>query len=167
MKQHRLDETNARRILRLDKDVSRDDILNAYFAADIARGRISKNQGNIYHVDVPDEHVANFLDWDSHGSSQPQAVKRAFNEILGQQMFDEYGRHMPMDLDRPIPDLSGKEIYGWISRQLGSDEAASRYLASKGVFGLKFLDQASRGAGEGTRNFVIFDPSITTITARK
>lgn len=135
----------------------------------IAEG-YKKKMGHVYDVDVPDEHVANFLDWDVSGDAQPVALRRAYNEIYSKYnpAFDEHGNTTPVNYDRPIPDwLSGKEIYRRISIELGSDEAASRYLASKGVLGLKFLDQPSRGAGEGTRNLVIFDPSITTITARK
>jgi hypothetical protein len=160
LKQPRLDETNARRILWLDKDVSRDNILDAYVAADIARGRISKKQGNIYHVDVPDEHVANFLDWDADANKQPTAVTSAYDELFGPT-----GRAGYSKWDRRR--WSGEGMYREISEKLGSDKAASEYLASKGVFGLKFLDHNSRGAGQGTRNLVIFDPSVATITARK
>lgn len=43
-------------------------------------------------------------------------------------------------------------------------EAASRRLARYGINGLRYLDQGSRTAGEGTYNYVIFDDKLVQIT---
>ena len=51
----------------------------------------------------------------------------------------------------------GESIYGMLEKQLGSQEAASKYLQERGIPGIKYFDGGSRAAGEGTRNFVIFD----------
>lgn len=70
---------------------------------------------------------------------------------------------------------SGKQLYEQIagSREIrgqggfGIDpEAASRLLAENIIPGIRYLDQGSRTAGEGTRNFVIFDPANVRITER-
>jgi hypothetical protein len=136
--------------------------------------KYKKRVGSVYTVDVPDEHVANFLDNDALASSQPRAVTRAYEEFAKQYtplfpVFDaagnltEWGPMLPKD-------ATGKDLYLAMVRKLGSDEAASSYLASRGVYGLKFLDATStkaRSAKPKTRNLVIFDPSITTITGRK
>ena len=55
--------------------------------------------------------------------------------------------------------MSGSELYRTISHQLGSDKAASEYLHSLGIRGIKYLDNPSRGAGEGTYNYVMFNPA--------
>jgi hypothetical protein len=45
--------------------------------------------------------------------------------------------------------------------------AASSALRKAGIPGIRYLDAGSRGAGEGTRNFVVFDPSILKILKRE
>ena len=41
--------------------------------------------------------------------------------------------------------------------------ATSNALRDAGIPGIKYLDQGSRAAGEGTRNYVVFDPAIIEI----
>jgi hypothetical protein len=62
--------------------------------------------------------------------------------------------------------LSGERIYQNLSRELGSDKAASEYLNSLGIPGLQYLDEGSRGAGEGTHNFVIWNEDVMNIVQR-
>ena len=50
--------------------------------------------------------------------------------------------------------LKGKDLYS----HFGNGEAASEYLNSLGIPGIKYLDGNSRAAGQGTRNFVSFTP---------
>ena len=52
---------------------------------------------------------------------------------------------------------SGATFYNRLD-PTGASKEASDYLNSIGIPGIKYWDQGSRGAGEGTRNFVIFDP---------
>lgn len=52
---------------------------------------------------------------------------------------------------------TGELFYRRLTTRLGSDKAASEYLASLGVPGLRYLDGWSRGAAEGTHNYVIFE----------
>lgn len=52
---------------------------------------------------------------------------------------------------------TGHDLYRAISDELGSDKAATNYLTSRSVLGIRYLDQMSRDAGEGTRNYVMFD----------
>ncbi len=44
-----------------------------------------------------------------------------------------------------------------------SQSAASQELRGMGIPGIKYLDQGSRSAGEGTRNYVVFDDQIVDI----
>jgi len=74
------------------------------------------------------------------------------------------------------PDLSsgainknnpaGNALYESLETKLGGQQAASEYLNSLGIPGTKYLDATSRGKGEGTRNFVIFDENIVTPLSR-
>ena len=69
------------------------------------------------------------------------------------------------------PDVSGAEFYR------GSDldvlhgatvpeNERSNYLRSLGIPGIRYLDQSSRGQGEGTRNYVMFDDRFPNIVTR-
>lgn len=74
--------------------------------------------------------------------------------------------------------MTGKGLYDHLIREAGWNEnlfepdteyakGVSDELLKVGIPGIKYLDGNSRQAGEGTRNFVIFDPGITNIVERK
>jgi hypothetical protein len=44
-----------------------------------------------------------------------------------------------------------------------SDAVKSRALLEKGIPGIKYLDGGSRTAGEGSRNYVVFDDKLVEI----
>jgi hypothetical protein len=48
-------------------------------------------------------------------------------------------------------------------REKDSDRITSAVLKREGIPGIKYLDQGSRGAGQGTRNYVVFDERLPTI----
>jgi len=54
-------------------------------------------------------------------------------------------------------DETGASFYKGLTHTSGGDAAASAQLQSLGIPGIRYLDQMSRGAGEGTRNYVMFD----------
>lgn len=72
------------------------------------------------------------------------------------------------------PYATGKSLYKQLTSKFGggnawSNEAqakASEYLNSLGVPGIRYLDAPSRGAGDGTRNMVLFDEGLATILER-
>ncbi len=55
-------------------------------------------------------------------------------------------------------DLTGEQIYARLTQEKGSQQAASEYLDSLGVRGIRYLDAGSRAGKEGTSNFVPFRP---------
>ena len=66
------------------------------------------------------------------------------------------------DVDQLISNETAKGLYGKLAADLGSQRAASEYLQSQGVKGIRYLDQGSRGKS-GTSNFVVFEPSNVKI----
>ena len=44
--------------------------------------------------------------------------------------------------------------------------ALSQHMQAGGIPGIRYLDQGSRSAGEGTRNTVVFDPATMEIIRR-
>ena len=63
-------------------------------------------------------------------------------------------------------NATGGEFYKALSGKLGSEKAASEYLHSIGIRGIRYLDGSSRSAGEGSHNYVIFDDKDVSITAK-
>lgn len=108
-------------------------------------------KGNLYHVDLPDSTISKMLDWDKPLSEQPAAIRSAFDELR-----------------RNIGDAEFNKMTGGAAYQtMGNAEETSAMLRSAGVPGIKYLDAGSRGAQEGTRNFVVFDPGTVKIIKRE
>lgn len=112
-----------------------------------------KYGGRAYAVDVPDNE--NLLHRDLPLSGQPQAVRSALAAL-------------PIDTSDLPSNALGGDIYTRLMRSNGAfpksqagaaQQAASRLLADAGIPGLRYFDQGSRGAGDGTHNFVIWDDS--------
>jgi hypothetical protein len=154
-------DTPPAEVISYAKDIGADPSVIKWLETDIAPK--TKFPGSFYKVDIPDEAVETFLDWDKPLSKQADSVKKAL-----QNFVDEYGDFYPSLRDALSPlekdSTTGQTIYNLIS---GKNQAAgSRDLNSIGIQGIKYLDQSSRGAGEGTRNFVVFDPSIVKMLER-
>jgi hypothetical protein len=120
--------------------------------------RIEK--GHFYTVDLPDEHIAKMLDWDAPLSEQPEAIRNAFPE-WARTAFDPEGPRPDI-----TPTLTGGEVYRKLAAKVGADKA-SEVLRQAGLPGIRYLDGGSRGAGQGTRNFVIFDGDTAKILKRE
>jgi hypothetical protein len=111
-------------------------------------------QGHFYQVNIPDEHVDKMLDWDKPLSEQPNIEKLmpqlGFTKTVEGYWQGKYGTTID-------PKRMGGEM---LMAELGTGERATRILQSLGIPGIKYLDQGSRQAGQGTRNFVVFDENI-------
>lgn len=126
-------------------------------------------RGHLYDVDLhADPHK--FLDWDKRLADQPEMLGVADNllrskyapalgglrdaaRVIGRGT--DLGNVVGQDLYRHLPDPTGGSMY---KSMLLRDEY--------GVPGIKYLDQGSRGVGEGTRNYSVFDDSIIDITRK-
>ena len=119
-------------------------------------------QVNIYKEDLPDEHIAKMLDWDKPLSQQSAEVQKAVTPVLDR---------MRSDAMRPAAgwgDLQGQAptTDAMFQQLLKGDSAMSKELRARGIPGIKYLDGGSRGAGTGTRNYVVFDDALPKIIER-
>ena len=107
-------------------------------------GKNVKNEplGNLYKVDLPDEHIEKMLDWDKSWKQQPKNVQDAIN-------IDNLLKYYKTE------DLPTSQVL-YHANQNRSPKDFAKFLSDKGVPGIKYLDEQSRATGEGTRNFVIF-----------
>lgn len=77
------------------------------------------------------------------------------------------------ELDRRAPNVTGQEYYrggssddvaGILSQMgYGNPEVQSQALREAGIPGIRYLDAGSRGAGDGSRNYVVFDENLISI----
>lgn len=101
-----------------------------------------RQPGRIYDVRI-NAAPESFLDWDRPLNQQsPHVQSFARRELAGR------GGDDPLS-------MSGGEFY----RSLGDKERAK----AAGIPGVRYLDESSRGAGDGTRNYVVFDDSLIEI----
>jgi hypothetical protein len=154
-------------IQRLDDNIK----FNTSYAPDIAalysdvkrkieatdESKVSVDRGQLFAVDIPDAAVAKMLDWDKPLSEQPEAVRKAVDDLLAGTKFATEGIRTGKDAYQFIGFRTRKK-YGLEEWQ--GDVAASRYLGENGVPGLRYLDGGSRGSGDGTRNTVVWDQSL-------
>lgn len=119
---------------------------------------IKKGESHILDVDLPDEHIERMLDWDAPLNQQPKSVR-----IGLQKMVEDAGGDWKKVQSTK---WTGGDFYRqWLGDY--ADETMSENLNALGIPGIRYFDGSSRSAGEGTRNFVVFDPSITKILSRK
>jgi len=100
------------------------------------------SKGQLYKVDLPDEHIAKMLDWDRAMVDQPDIYKKIAQE-----------KGLPHRGNTP---KGGMDIYNSLIDELGSPAAATDFLRNAGIPGIRYLDGGSRGAGQGSSNFVVF-----------
>jgi hypothetical protein len=151
----------------------------SWFEENIAP-HVSRDGGRMYEVNI-DANPDDFLDWDKPLSEQTKvAEKLGYN--TKPRDFEAEARAMPgtpewvalekqMDsrVGSPgVPDVTGAEYYrGDVLRGSAGQEAdLSAYLRGKGIPGIKYLDAGSRGAGDGSRNYVVFDDKLISIVKK-
>jgi len=123
-------------------------------------------KGNMYRVDLPDEHIAKMLDWDKPLSQQSEAVQKAIQNTAP-------------DMWEFKNSITGKELYSKLTNAQGWDAAGgsasvgqamapvSAALRQAGIPGIRYLDGGSRTGGAGTSNFVVFDDQLPKIIGRE
>ena len=130
-----------------------------------------KPQRNFYKADLPDEQIAKMLDWDKPLSEQTHLMNKTGPhgpDFTFKNLLERFG------VD-PATTTGGQFIrdaslyQGTLRPGRGQEKAAaiSKTLNEYGIPGIRYLDQGSRAAGEGTRNFVVFDPKHVNIIGRE
>lgn len=132
--------------------------------------------GRMYQVAIKagPEH---FLDWDKPLSEQSPKVRDALkgmnapDDLSVSQLVNEHGDALRKQMmagnmaKYKAGNFSQKELNQtnqklWNTR---ADALVTEALRSAGIPGIKYLDQGSRSAGEGSRNYVVFDDKLIDI----
>jgi len=135
-----------------------------------ARELAMNDPGALYRTEI-DVTPESLLDWDKPLSEQSELVQGFMNRVAERAPFDGTVRNADGTLE---PDASGKMLYEWLYGQRNGPDMTlmdrqantSRALNKNGIHGIKYLDGASRAAGNGTSNYVIFDDGLINIAER-
>jgi len=140
-----------------------------------------RSRGRLYEVDInaePDD----FLDWDRPLSEQSAKVQNAYNASVKPKLrtreignnpnlgnltdvyIDGSGSLGVFTKDQIADVMENPAKYSPLRGDtMARDEAFTASLREAGIPGIKYLDQGSRGAADGTRNYVVFDDSAVNI----
>jgi hypothetical protein len=113
-------------------------------------GRIKiDSAGHMYQVNIAanPEHM---LDWDRPLSEQSQHVQDALGQTSYLYHADRMGLRNP----------TGGQL---IREVIGDHPDGVAALRDVGIPGIRYLDQSSRAAGEGSHNFVVFDDNLISV----
>lgn len=132
-------------------------------AKNILNTQPHRASGRMYEVDI-DADPNTFLDWDKPLSEQPENVRRFFSKRADELKSVAHRDVINDDTEGSVLYRSahpqGDEPVDWRS-SLGHQ--VSNRLREEGIPGIKYLDAGSRGVGEGTRNYVVFDEKLISI----
>ena len=115
-------------------------------------------KGNVYEVELAPSQDE-YLDWDRPLSEQSYTVKEKLGNII--DLLNE--RRGTPKSKHPDLTYNGSGIYGYISNVVDGDKAASDYLHSLGIRGIRY--KAEGGKSEAN-NYVIFDENDINIEAK-
>ena len=120
-------------------------------------------EGYLYKVDIPDEAVARFLDWDKPLSEQAPEVQKA---LKSNPNYEKYWlEHLERRANARGENPTAQDLYRYLGDDYNKQEITD-ILRSQGIPGIRYLDGGSRSAGEGTSNFVLFDDKLPRILER-
>ncbi len=110
-------------------------VIDRYMAGE---GRVP---GYTYEVNI-NAKPEQFLDWDKPVSQQGLPLRPNYETQTGQELY----RQMQID-----------------KRRAGLSQPVEDQLLQQGIPGIKYLDQGSRAAGDGTSNYVVFNDKLIDI----
>jgi hypothetical protein len=145
-------------------------------------GEVQRMGGKMYEVAIQAD-PEHFLDWDKPLSQQNDMVKMVAKDAGFRQITEgPFKGRWQNDYGTVFDNPTGRDLHEELARQArdvgvmagrtgqttlpGSQAKAAEDLKGFGIPGIKYLDQGSRSAGEGTHNWVVFDDSLVKILAK-
>jgi len=118
-----------------------------------------KEKGHMYEVNI-NAHPDHFIDWDRRVLEQPEIATKLFNG-------PDFIKNTAREEVKKNNDLTYGELHGRLSvKHPRGQQGLTEHLQEMGIPGIKYFDAGSRNAGEGSRNYVVFDDKLVT-TKRK
>jgi len=124
------------------------DAIDAY-----SRGAKLAPAGRMYEVDIS-AHPEQFLQWDKPLEQQPETVQKLVaagtDRLRGNTMRGGQ-----------LASPTGEDIYRRLA--IEKADAAPKVFNAFDIPGVRYLDQGSRTAGEGTYNYSVWNPDLINI----
>ncbi len=121
------------------------------------RNAVAAPRGKLYKVGIK-AHPDDFLDWDRPLSQQSEKVREAV--VKGMRHPSTFKgplrRRAEAALAGDFSDVDGASALALLGSYNNPAEASAA-LHGAGVRGIRYLDRDSRGSGEGTHNYVVFN----------
>ena len=114
-------------------------------------------KAKIYEVNLnttPDR----LLDWDKPLSGQPAKAQKYLDAELRRYLSSAYDGQI-----HNYKDLPAGELLAQTKGTMANAPATSKEMKKAGIPGIKYLDAGSRAAGDGSRNYVMFDDKLVQI----
>ncbi|MCA3704235.1 MAG: hypothetical protein INF12_14530 [Methylobacterium sp.] len=126
--------------------------------ADKLKNKLTENPvaGRMYEVRINAD-PARFLDWDKPLGQQSAAVRSGVENVLPSQSWGLPENMTGAEIWRRAMD---QDSGAWGGKR---EMAAAMFRELGDIPGIKYLDQGSRAAGEGSRNYVVFDDKLIEI----
>lgn len=115
--------------------------------------------GNMYKVDLPDNQISRMLDWDKPLSQQAPEVQKILAPVLKDHAASN-NPYQPKSL-KTVGDAIQHARVNWAT---GKGQLLEEQLRQAGIPGIRYLDGGSRGAGQGSSNFVVFPQNENMLT---
>jgi hypothetical protein len=119
---------------------------------------VDRFKGRMYEVNV-NANPEDFLDWDMPLAGQSPNVRAAVRSVAPRAGGMDSGQRL---LDAIAPNNATP----FTSAADRARAAASAKLKDAGIPGIRYLDAGSRGAGDGSRNYVVFDENLINIVRK-
>jgi hypothetical protein len=128
----------------------------AQYMVENIKSKMQNPEGTLYKVDIPDEYVPKMLEWDKPLSAQNKEIQPAISQAIDK--IKKLGGTVDKN------NMTGRDLYlGYQQYRGNNPDFASEGLKDMGIYGIKYLDEFSRGKNTGTSNYVVFDPSEVKI----
>lgn len=109
-----------------------------------------------YEVNIQAD-PSKMLAWDKPYHEQPALVQDVWAKLAPLLPVEEHGAALYQKL------ASDARLERYVSTPIEDKKYASDQLKKFGVPGIKYLDQGSRGAGQGSSNYVVFNDKLIDI----
>ena len=124
-------------------------------AIDILKTNQLQPTGNLYKVDIPDADIPRMLDYDRPILEQPDLYEIVRSNIKDPDILKTFEYNAKSG-------ITGANVYAnYIGGKTDAERTAN--ALKMGIKGIRYKDAMSRGADEGTSNFVVFEPSNVKI----
>lgn len=153
-----------------------------YLAENPEIAKLHKTEkGHIYNVLLHNKHLDSMLDWDKSLSEQsPNVIKKlknlkdpyinlAIKEQPKLSKNGEYWTYMGNTYEskkEALQDATPHKIISGYTNVAKNPIELGKKLNKSGIKGIHFLDATNGVLGNGTKNYVVFDPSILKIAGK-